>query len=187
MFKEFEFIHKNIRFTKVPIKIVIENYCDFEHVNYVHKTCFKYSNVVKRSKNLTLLEYGVFHIPPIPISTDYIMLHEFIPPNKIIHISRRNNSRKFVKGEIIFESKNGGTQITQYHKTTLPFFFKPFVKILIILLDRWSNIVWKEDSDMIVDRDKFIKSGNKDGSHCGKWVIIDGRPKWEFYKRIEEN
>ena len=187
MFKEFKFIHKNIRFTKVPIKIVIENYCDFEHVNYVHKTCFKYSNVVKRSKNLTLLEYGVFHIPPIPISTDYIMLHEFIPPNKIIHISRRNNSRKFVKGEIIFESKNGGTQITQYHKTTLPFFFKPFVKILIILLDRWSNIVWKEDSDMIVDRNKFIKSGNKDSSHCGKWVIIDGRPKWEFYKRIEEN
>ena len=187
MFKEFKFSHKNIKNINIPMELVIENYRDFEHVSYVHKRCFKYSNLVKRSKNLTLLEYGVFHIPPIPIAADYIMLHEFIPPNKIIHLSRRNNSRKFVKGEVIFEEKNGGTQITQYHKTTLPFYFKPFVKILIFLLDRWSNIVWEEDSGIMLDRYKFLKSGNKDGSHCGKWIVIDGRPKWEFHKRTEEN
>ena len=184
MFKKFEYIHKNIRFINLPIEIVIENYCDFEHVNYVHKKCYKYTNVIKRAKNITLLEYGVYHIPPIPISTNYIMLHEFIPPNKIVHISRRNNSREFVKGEILFESKNGGTQVTQSHKGSLPFFFKPFTKILNYLLDRWSNILWKEDSDIMFDRDSFIKSGNKDGSHCGKWVLIDGKPQWKFNNRV---
>ena len=45
MFKEFKFSHKNIKNINIPMELVIENYRDFEHVSYVHKRCFKYSNM----------------------------------------------------------------------------------------------------------------------------------------------
>ena len=37
IFKKYQIKNTNIRRLNVNINLVIENYCDFYHVNYVHK------------------------------------------------------------------------------------------------------------------------------------------------------
>lgn len=185
MIKKFRLKHQTKRFVDIPMETVIENYCDFEHVKHVHKKCFKYANVIKKTKNVTLLEYGVYHIPPIPFVSHYIMLHEFIEPNKIVHISVRSNSRNYVKSEVVFNKINNGTEVTQSHEMFLSIFFKPFTKMLIFLADRWSKILWEEDTEIMHDRQLFIKSGKPDGSHCGKWVLDNGQSYWKFNKKFK--
>ena len=82
-------LHEKKRKIDLPMEIVIENFCDLDHVNYVHKRCYKYCNIVRKKENIMFLDVGVYPIPPLPISQHYTMFHEFISPNKIIHYSKK--------------------------------------------------------------------------------------------------
>ena len=39
-------LHEKKREIEIPMSIVIENFCDLDHVNFVHKRCYKYCNIV---------------------------------------------------------------------------------------------------------------------------------------------
>lgn len=166
------------------MSVVIENYCDFDHVNHVHKRCYKYCKVISKKKNFTSLEYGVYHIPPLPFVRHYQMEHRFIPPNRIVHYSKRKGDEESVNVQILF--KEEGTSITtikQVHHFKLPIVLKPFEKIIKYLVQRWSNILWEEDLDVMQDRHEYIQMGGKDGLHCGRWVTKNKNTKWEFYTK----
>lgn len=174
-------LHEKKREINLPMEIVIENFCDLDHVNYVHKRCYKYCNIVRKKENIMFLDVGVYPIPPLPIAQHYTMFHEFIPPNKIIHYSKKKNSNKYVKSQVIFEEKSGVTTFTHKHQLEVPFYLYPFKKMIIKLVDRWSDILWEEDSEIMKIRYAQLKNGFKDGAHCGKWVLKDGKPFFEFY------
>jgi len=183
IFKKYKIKNINKRKVSVDIKLVIENYCDFDHVNYVHKRCYNYCKVIRRQGNTTFLEYGVYHIPPIPIIHHYEMEHKFISPNRIIYTSNRKGSKDKVIGEIYFEQKGNETEIIQIHNFSLPMILKPFEFFIKILLNRWSQILWDEDSEMMENRKNFIENGYKDGFHCGRWVNENGNIFWKFNKK----
>ena len=186
IFKKYNIKNVSKRSLNVDMGLVIENYCDFDHVNYVHKKCYKYCRVIKRQGNTTFLEYGVYHIPPIPIVHHYEMEHKFLSPNKIIYYSNRKGSNDRVIGEIYFEQLEKGTQVTQIHNFTLPIILKPLEFVVKILLKRWSQILWKEDSEMMKHRRNFLENGFKDGFHCGKWVNENGKSFWLFKNKIND-
>ena len=185
IFKKYQIKNTNIRRLNVKINLVIENYCDFDHVNYVHKKCYNYCKVVKKQGNTTFLEYGVYHIPPIPIIHHYEMEHKFISPNKIIYSSNRKGSKDKVIGEIYFEQLGNETVITQIHNFSLPIILKPLEFFIKILLNRWSQILWDEDSEMMENRKNFLENGFKDGFHCGRWINENGNVFWKFNKKIK--
>lgn len=183
MFKKYLITHKCERILNIKREIVIENYLDFDHVNFIHKKCYKYCKVIKRLKNITFLKYGVYHIPPIPFVSHYEMKHEFHKPDKILHYSKKPGNNEIVMGEVYFEDLGNKTKITQFHKFKLPIIFKPLEKLIIFLVNRWSKILWEEDKNMMEHREEFIFSGNKDGLHCGKWLKHNGEVNWVFNKK----
>ena len=176
-------IHEKKREINLPMNIVIENFCDLDHVNFVHKRCYKYCNIVRKRKNIMYLDVGVYPIPPLPFVLHYTMFHEFIEPNKIVHFSKKRNSNYHVRSQVDFKEENGKTHIHHKHELVIPFFLLPFKQFIIKLIDRWSDILWSEDSEIMKIRNEQVKKGFKDGSHCGKWILKDGRAKFEFYKR----
>lgn len=176
--------HEIIREINAPKEIVFENFLDLDHINFVHKRCYKYCNIVKKTKNYMLLDVGVYHLPPLPIVTHYTMFHEIISKDKIIHLSKRKNSSKYVKSEIYFsEISSGTTKIIHKHDFNLPIILFPLKNIILKLIDRWSNILWQEDSEIMSQRQSLSKEGFKDGFHCGKWEIVDGKPQWQYNER----
>ena len=44
-------IHEKKREINLPMNIVIENFCDLDHVNFVHKRCYKYCNIVRKRRH----------------------------------------------------------------------------------------------------------------------------------------
>ncbi len=176
-------LHEKKREIEIPMSIVIENFCDLDHVNFVHKRCYKYCNIVRKRKNIMYLDVGVLPVPPLPFTQHYTMFHEFIPPNKIVHFSKKKNSNYHIKSQVNFEEKNGKTLVHHKHELIIPFFLIPFKNILLKLVDRWSDILWEEDSEIMKIRYNRLQKGFKDGSHCGKWVLKDGKATFEFYDR----
>ena len=88
-FSKYLFVHKVVRNVDIPPEVIMENICDFEHVGFVHKKCFAYNKIIKRHQNITILEYGVRHIPFLPfLVTRYFMIHEKISPLKVVHQSK---------------------------------------------------------------------------------------------------
>ena len=51
------------------------------------------------------------------------------------------------------------------------------------MIDRWSDILWEEDSEIMEIRHTQLKKGFKDGANCGKWVLKEGKPFFEFYDK----
>ncbi len=177
-----EIIHKKKREIELPLEIVVENFLDLDHVNFVHKKCYSYCNILRRSKNIMLLDVGVKPLTPFPYTVHYTMFHEFISPNKIVHFSKQNGKKKYVKSIVEFNEERGKTSIIHTHKIDIPFYLIPLKHVIIKLVDRWSNILWKEDSEIMKDRKKVVSKGFLDGPHCGKWLLINGKPKWIFNK-----
>lgn len=176
--------HEKIREVDLPKDIIFENFLDLDHINFVHKKCYKYCNLVKRTKNYMLLDVGVYHIPGLPIVSHYTMFHEVISPNKITHYSKRMNSKKYVKSEVNFhEISENRTKIHHKHSFYLPILFYPVRKMILKIVDNWSDILWSEDTEIMKQRYKVKSNGFKDGFHCGKWVLIDGKPTWQYNER----
>ena len=116
--------HQKIREINIPKNIVFENFLDLDHINFVHRKCYKYCNLVKRSKNYMLLDVGVYHIPGIPFVSHYTMFHEVVSQNKIIHFSKRKNSSKYVKSEVNFiELSEDKTKIIHKHNLICQLFY----------------------------------------------------------------
>ena len=175
---------EKVREIDLPKDIVLENFLDLDHINFVHKKCYKYCNLVKRTKNYMLLDVGVYHIPGLPIVSHYTMFHEVISPNKILHYSKRKNSSNYVKSEINFyEISENKTKIHHKHSFHLPILFYPVRNIILKIVDKWSDILWSEDKEIMKQRLKVKSEGFKDGFHCGKWVLIDGKPTWQYNER----
>ena len=183
-------LHKIKREIAVPLNIVIENFLDLDHVNFIHKRCYKYCNVISRiPKPLNsdiyanmFLEVGAYPIPGIPISFNYLMYHEYIPPNKIIHFSQQKNSKTYVRSQIDFWEKNGKTYFEHTHVLNVSILYYPFKNLIIKCINRWSDILWEEDSELMLERHDQVKKGFRDGVHCGKWMLKDGKPIFNFYK-----
>ena len=176
--------HEITREINVPREIVLENFLDLDHINFVHKRCYKYCNIVKKTKNYMLLDVGVYHLPPLPIVTHYTMFHEVLSEDKIVHLSKRKNSSKYIKSEVNFSKISPDiTKIIHKHSFNLPIFFYPLKNIILRLIDRWSNILWQEDSGIMSQRLLLYKEGFKDGFHCGKWGIVNGKPQWQYNER----
>ena len=96
---------------------------------------------------------------------------------------KKKNSNYHIKSQVDFKEENGKTFVTHQHELIIPFFLKPFKKILLKLVDRWSDILWEEDTEIMKIRYDQLKKGFKDGSHCGKWVLKNGKAIFEFYDR----
>ena len=176
-------IHEKNRQIKLPMAVVIENFCDLDHVNNAHKRPYKYCNIVRKRKNIMYLDVGVIPIPPLPYVQHYTMFHEFIEPNKILHLSKKKNSNYHLKSQVEFNEDNDITFINHKHEIIIPFFLFPFKNLILKLIDRWSDILWEEDVEIMKTRYEMISKGFKDGSHCGRWQLKDGKPIFEFYSR----
>jgi len=182
--KTFRFVHRTERVLDIPKEIIMENILDFEHVNYVHKRCFAYNRVVAKHGNTTLLEYGVRHIPGIPIVTDYIMFHEYHPPNKVVHYAKPVKSRRWTRNRMELKDVETETGTRTYyesvHEGDLPVFLYPFRKLLLKLADWWGGIVWSEDEAILQRRMQVLDRGFKDGQFCGYWKFEDGTSRFQF-------
>ena len=173
--------HQKIREINIPKNIVFENFLDLDHINFVHKKCYKYCNLVKRSKNYMLLDVGVFHFPGLPFVSHYTMFHEVISPNKIIHFLKEEIQQKYVKSEVNFvELSENKTKIIHKHNFNLPIILYPFKKLILKIVDSWSDILWFEDTEIMKQRLKVLSNGFKDGFHCGKWILKEGKPTWVY-------
>jgi len=153
LFKPYYFKHEVRRITDIPVKILMDNICDFEHVSFVHKKCFKYNTVIKRVGNVTILEYGVRHLPLISfLVTNYFLIHQKISINKVIHKSKKIGTRNWVTSEITIEEyEENGILKTLYkssHESFLPFYLKPFNFFILKIANHWSDIVWHEDYEI---------------------------------------
>ena len=102
---------------------------------------------------------------------------------KLYIFQKKKNSNYHIKSQVNFEEKNGKTLVHHKHELIIPFFLIPFKNILLKLVDRWSDILWEEDSEIMKIRYNRLQKGFKDGSHCGKWVFKDGKATFEFYDR----
>ena len=83
-------LHEKKREIEIPMSIVIENFCDLDHVNFVHKRCYKYCNIVRKRKNIMYLDVGVLPVPPLPFTQHYTMFHEFILQIKLYIFQKKN-------------------------------------------------------------------------------------------------
>jgi hypothetical protein len=174
-FSKFLFVHTVEREVDLPPELIMENICDFEHVGFVHKKCFSYNKVIKRCGSVTVLEYGVRHIPFLPFFvTHYFMIHERISPFEVTHLAKNKSGGPWIRSRMLLSERNvngrKGSLYISTHESLLPFFYKPFKKILIIISNYWGNIVWQEDYEICRKRLLLKEMGFSDGPLCGAWV-----------------
>ena len=60
----------------------------------------------------------------------------------------------------------------------MPIILYPFKKLILKIVDSWSDILWFEDTEIMKQRLKVLSNGFKDGFHCGKWILKEGKPTW---------
>ena len=183
-FSKYLFVHKVVRNVDIPPEVIMENICDFEHVGFVHKKCFAYNKIIKRHQNITILEYGVRHIPFLPfLVTRYFMIHEKISPLKVVHQSKSFRGGGWIRSSMTLSEKNingeRGSTYTSTHEIYQPVIYRPFEKLIIAIATYWSNIVWREDYEICKKRYLLKKNGFKDGPSCGKWVEEFGQINFE--------
>ena len=53
----------------------------------------------------------------------------------------------------------------------MPIILYPFKKLILKIVDSWSDILWFEDTEIMKQRLKVLSNGFKDGFHCGKWIL----------------
>ncbi len=187
-FDKYLFTHQVIREVDVPPEIIMENICDFDHVNFVHKKCFSYNRLIKRMGDVILLEYGVKHIPLLPITTHYILIHEQISPLEIMHYSINKRGGAWIKTKMVLEER-----IVENKRHTLwnisyeryqSVLLKPFERILIFIASYWGGILWSEDYELCKRRQLLREGGFIDGAPCGGWDTIDGNSSYtsNYYK-----
>jgi len=163
----YNFKHTIVNVAPVSRPIVLWNLLDFSHVNWVHRRNYKYCKILAESPRVTLLEYGVrmFFFLKLPWSSPVLMWHEFVPPGVVRHLSR-SAWGSYTKVEMTLEEKREGdkveTTLTHHYATHLPAFLLPFKKLFAWYLDSWSDRLWKEDSGMLLRRQKVLETGFKD-------------------------
>ena len=183
-FKKYLFTHKVVREVDVPPEFIMDNICDFEHVGFVHKRCFAYNRVIKKRGSITVLEYGVKHLPLLPfLVTHYLMIHERVSPLEVTHYAKNQRGGAWIKSRMFLGEKNvggkRGSVYTSTHERLLPVFFRPFEKVLIMIANYWGNIVWMEDYEICKKRFLLKESGFRDGPSCGRWVESPGEINYE--------
>jgi hypothetical protein len=177
--KIYKIQHKKIRNISIPAKLIMENIMDFEHVNFVHKKCFKYNRLIFKKDRVSILEYGVKIFPFIPFYVNhFIMIHEQISEYEVRHISRNLNNKRWIESRMsLKEKKSRGRNYTEYistHELYLPLFLLPFKKLILKIIDNWSNIVWSEDYDILKRKMKLEKNNFINAPACGVWLKKDG-------------
>ena len=182
--KTFNFCVEEVRRIPVSKERVIENIIDFDHVNYVHKRCYAYCRVVDRWKTLTLLEYGVYHIPGLPWVTHYTMLHEFQPPDTVVHLARSGKMGPWTRTVMQvseFQTPSGSvTEYRHFYERPLPIWMKPLTPLLRKWVRRWTDILWEEDSGIVKRRHEMVQNGFRESTSCARWVYEHGTGVYRF-------
>lgn len=150
--------------------VVIWNFLDFEHVNHFHRTSFAHCKVLARSGNVNYLEYGHRRLGKLPFWIKRVnMYHEFIPPNRIRHISIgpfggyvRVNVSLRESTKVIDGKESPWTDIDHRYRITLPFFMKPLEWYIKRYMNKWAEQLILEDGAMITRRQKVLSLGFKD-------------------------
>ena len=103
-------------------------------------------------------------------------VHEFCPPNVVRHLTR--NWAGFTRIEIVLDGivKNNQpmTRIKHGVCMNLPFFLKPFKKLLYAYLDLWLKQLWAEDYPMMERRHKVLEAGFKDHPLDPNFKAVEG-------------
>ena len=180
----FNFHFEDTRTIHVPKKFVMENIVDFDHVNYVHKRCYAYCRVIARARGVTLVEYGVRHIPGFPLVTHYTMHHEYHPPDTVIHYARAGGKGPWTKSMMhVSDIETEAGPATLYRHTydrMLPIWMKPFQPLMTRLIKWWTGILWEEDRSVVERRYKMSKAGFQDSARCADWVYEHGTGAYRF-------
>ena len=156
-------------FQEAPVckKVVIWNFLDFGHVNFVHKRSYKYVKVLAKYGNATFAEFGVNHGLNrfFPFTLRHVMWHQFVPPDTVMHISRTpfgTYSKVIVKIREFKRDNKVFTRIEHSFYLHLPFFLLPFKKLVKWYMEHWSALLWEEDLAMCLRRQHALDKGFKD-------------------------
>lgn len=163
----YNFVHTIFNEAPVTKEVILWNLLDFGHVNFVHKTSYKYCKLIARSGNVSLVEFGANQLltNKIPLVVKHLMWHQFVPPNRVVHVSKSGFSHySKVVMEVEQLERDGKPLSILKHSFyfRLPWFALPFKWVLIKYLERWNAILWAEDYEMCVRRQEVLDSGFKD-------------------------
>jgi hypothetical protein len=151
---------------------------DFDHVNYVHKKCYAYCRLIARHRGVSLLEYGVYHIPGIPWVTHYTLYHVFQPPDTVEHFARTGGRGPWTKSIMrvadLPTAQGPATQYDHSYRRLLPLWMKPFQSVLRWWITRWVDILWEEDRSIVERRHHLVQAGFRDSDACAEWVYEQG-------------
>ena len=164
----YNFSYTIVQEADIPRSIILWNMLDFGHVNFVHKSSYKYCKVLAKQGNVTLLEYGAnqFLNKLFPFTVKHTMWHQFNAPGTITHLSKNHLTGAYTKVRMeISEFVKDGKKHSRIEHTFwfhLPFFIKPFKGIITKYLERWSEQLWQEDLEMCRRRQEALEGGFKD-------------------------
>ena len=163
----YNYFHKIVHIAPVPQNVMIWNIIDFGHVNFVHKKTYKYVKVLAKHGNVTFLEYGVnqFLNRRIPIVIKHYMWHQYEPPGTVTHLSKSQfgtTMKVVIKATEFTKDNKKYTEVEHSYSLRLPFFLKPFKKLVTHYIEKWGEILWQEDLNMCLRRHDAVEKGFKD-------------------------
>ena len=177
--KQYKYFYKFEKIIDIPSEIIFQNICDFEHVGFVHKRCFAYNRLIGKHGKLSYLEYGCKFFTPLPHVTHFVMKHEIVSKNHVRNFSKSPGENYWTESNHYIEDiKIDGKILTKYTMTktkNMSFYLKYFSKLLDLIIDRWSNILWEEDYKMCKRIYETKSKGFKNQNICGEWTMKDGQ------------
>ena len=165
--KAYNFTHTIVQTVPVSASIVMWNLIDFAHVNWVHRKTYKYCKLLAKTGSVYLMEYGVKQFFPLRLSFSFstLMWHEYISPFKIQHLSCTpwgTYNRVEVHLEEFEERGQTHTRLTHIYHMALPKLLYPLKGFLRRYIEWWSEILWSEDSPMLIRRQRVLEAGFHD-------------------------
>lgn len=161
------FQHTVVLTAPVKRSVVLWNLLDYSHVNWVHRKVYRYCKILAESGNTCLLEYGVNQLFFLPwkMSFPTIMYREFIPPDRVRHLSRSPwgaYTKVEVKLEEFTEKDRVFTKMINIYSSSIPRFLLPFKKFMTSYIDNWVRNLWSEDLPMLLRRQQVLDLGFRD-------------------------
>ena len=147
-------------FIAVPPRLVFENYLDLEHVTVLHSGGIASYEVLERSRDACLVEIGT---RVWGVTFKHLEWVQVSPPKQMLYRTRALWGTLETRVVTLIEAVDGGTRIRTHYRVDPAWFWRPFKKLLIARMNRWKDQVWKEDSALLLRRQKVLQMGFKDG------------------------
>ena len=140
--------------------------------------------MIRKVGRVTLLEYGVRHLPWLPWVTHYTMFHEHQPPDTVVHLARAGGHGPWTVSRMhvseIQADHGPATLYEHMYERPLPIWMKPLRPLLARLVTWWSGILWKEDLALVERRYRMVQQGFTDTTPCADWVFEEGTGVYQF-------